>query len=72
MTRVRTSEKKLNVSVDSLPNPPPLSNDPNFDRAVDAIKSFKLSEISLTFTFCSVCKERRLNMPMASENMCQR
>lgn len=72
MARVRTSEKKLNVSVDSLPNPPPLSNDPNFDRAVDAIRSFKLSEISLTFTFCSVCKERRSNMPMASENMCQR
>ena len=70
--RIKAGEKKYKVTVDSLPNPPPLSQDKHFNKAMDSIRSFELSQMCLVFNFCSVCKERRLNMNMANEKVCKR
>ena len=36
----------------------------------DCIRAFELEQMSYGFGFCSICTERRLEMKMASDNIC--
>ena len=69
---LKLQKKNNNTNVNVLPNPPPLSEDGHFNKAVDAIRAFKLSQMALTFQFCYVCKERRMSMKMADQTTCRR
>ena len=70
--RIKACEKKYSVNVNSLPNPPPIHDDQTFNKATDAIRTFELSQMSLAFNFCAICKERRINMAMATDTICKR
>ena len=60
------------VTVDSLPNPSPFTQDKHFNKTMDSIRSFELSQMRLGFNFCSVCKQHRRNTNMANEKVCKR
>ena len=69
---IQSTEKKLHLSVQDLPAPPPLSPDPQYNHVMDCIRDFELQQMSYTFNFCNICKERNLEMKMATENICLR
>ena len=69
-TKLKTQELKCQ-NID-LPDGPPSSGNETFDRALDHIRTFEIKQMSYKFNHCSVCHERRIEMKMASENMCQR
>ena len=71
-TRITKKEKQLGISADDLPNPPPLSDNLQFNTAMDAIRSFELTQMSYKFNFCEICKERRLQQKMKSQTVCVR
>lgn len=49
-----------------------MHENPHFNYAMDAIRSFELKEMAYKFNLCSICHERRLEMKMASQDMCFR
>lgn len=51
--------------------PPPTENS-QYDKAMDHIRAFELEQLSLSFQFCTICKERRLEMKMSSPGICHR
>ena len=66
------SERKLNVNVHELPDPPPLSQNNNYNTIMDSIRAFELQQMSYTISHCSTCHERRIQMDMNAENTCKR
>jgi hypothetical protein len=48
---VMAKEKSLNVNVDEIPMPPPITEDDTFNRAMDAIRSFELKQMSYAITY---------------------
>lgn len=67
LNQIKKAQEKLNVKVDDIPPPPPLHENPHFNYAMDAIRSFELKEMAYKFNLCSICHERRLEMKMASK-----
>ena len=55
--------------VGDLPPPPPAGSSQQEDNAYSAIRSFEVEQMTYTFTFCEVCKERRLECK-GTRNMC--
>ena len=71
-SNISYKEKQLNINVSSLPNPPPLSDNKQYNKAMDTIRSFELEQMSYSFKCCASCKERRLNLQVTKENICRR
>lgn len=70
--KIAATEKKFHISTDSPPPPPPLSSDTHFNKVMDCIRAFEIEQISYDFHCCSVCLKRRLEMKMASDDICSR
>ena len=64
MQRFRTQQKRLNISVDTVPDAPSLTENATFNKAMVGIRAFELKQMSYTINNCSMCHERRLEMPM--------
>ncbi|KAH3864566.1 hypothetical protein DPMN_027585 [Dreissena polymorpha] len=60
-------KKKIDVYTDinEITNPPPFSNDKQFNKAMDSIRSFELRQMSCKIHDCKICKERRIEMQMS-------
>ena len=71
LRKIKAGEKKYGVDINSLPNPPPIHEDNHFNLATDAIRAFELSQNSLAFKYCNICKERRINMAMGTDTICR-
>ena len=56
----------------NIPFAPPLHANAHFNAVMDCIRNFELKQMSLKFKFCSVCKERRLDMNVNSDQICKR
>ena len=69
--RISEQEKRLREVVGDLPPPPPAGSSQQEDNAYSAIRSFEVEQMTYTFTFCEVCKERRLECK-GTRNMCTR
>ena len=59
----------MREAVGDLPPPPPAGSSQQEDNAYSAIRSFEVEQMTYTFTFCEVCKERRLECK-GTRNMC--
>ena len=65
--RVKKQEHKFQTDCDTqLPDPPPLLDNPTFDRALDCIRSFEVEQMSYNFSVCSICHERRFQLVMST------
>ncbi len=56
---------------DNIPEAPPRTDDDTFDRAMDAIHSFELNQMSYQISLCLVCKERRIDMKLKPSQVCK-
>lgn len=52
--------------------PPLPTENSQYEKAMDHIRAFELEQLSLSFQFCTNCKERRLEMKMSSPGICHR
>ena len=43
-----------------------------FNKAMDNIRAFELKQMSYSFTACTICHERRLEMKMSNSTICKR
>ena len=69
--RISEQEKRLrDVAGDLLP-PPPAGSSQQEDKAYSAIRAFEVEQMTYAFSFCEVCKERRLECK-GTRNMCTR
>ena len=66
--------RKTNLISNSneIPSPPPPSNDPQFDKAMDSIRNFELQEMNYNIDLCKICNVRRIDMKMSSNDLCKR
>ena len=69
--RVTDEERRLRQVVGDLPPPPPAGSSQLEDNAYCAIRAFEVEQMTYTFSFCEVCKERRLEYKV-TRNMCTR
>ena len=58
--RISEQEKRLREVVGDLPQPPPGGSSQKEDSAYSAIRAFEVEQMTYAFSFCEVCKERRL------------
>ena len=58
--RTSQQEKRLREVVGDLPPPPPAGSSQQEDKAYSAIRAFEVEQMTYAFSFCEVCKERRL------------
>ena len=58
--RISEQEKRLQEVVGDLPPPPPAGSSQQEDKAYSAIRAFEVEQMTYAFSFCEVCKERRL------------
>lgn len=65
---IEAAENKLGVDVNELQDAPPVSDDNNFNIAMDFVCAFEPGQLSYTFGYCSMCHERRFEMQMTAEN----
>jgi hypothetical protein len=70
--KIRQQLKHINMPENNIPFAPPLHENAHFNTVMDCIRNFELKQMSLTFKFCSVCKERRLDMNVNSDQICKR
>ena len=69
--RISEQEKRLREVVGDLPPPPPAGSSQQEDKAYSAIRAFEVEQMTYAFSFCEVCKERRLECK-GTRNMCTR
>ena len=69
--RISEQEKRLREVVGDLPPPPPAGSSQQEDNAYSAICAFEVEEMTYAFSFCEVCKERRLECK-GTRHMCTR
>ena len=69
--RISEQEKRLREVVGDLPPPPPASSSQQEDKAYSAIRAFEVEQMTYAFSFCKVCKERRLECK-GTRNTCTR
>ena len=69
--RISEQEKRLQEVVGDLPPPPPAGSSQQEDKAYSAIRAFEVEQMTYAFSFCEVCKERRLECK-GTRNMCTR
>lgn len=56
-----------------IPDPAPLTENVQFDNAMDCIRNFELKQMSYKIQTCIVCNERRIEMKMSkTPNICKR
>ena len=70
--KIRQQLKQINMPENNIPVAPPLHENAHFNTVMDCIRNFELKQMSLTFKCCSVCKERRLDMNVNSDQICKR
>ena len=58
--RISEQEKRLQKVVGDLPQPSPAGSRQQEDKAYSAIRAFEVEQMTYAFSFCDVCKERRL------------
>ena len=51
-SNIRYKEKKINLKADSLPDPPPLSENEQLNKAMDTIRTFEIEQMSYAFKLC--------------------
>ena len=69
--RISEQEKRLRKVVGDLPPPPQAGSSQQEDKAYSAIRAFEVEQMTYAFSFCEVCKERRLECK-GTRNMCTR
>ena len=69
--RISEQEKRLREVVGDLPPPPPAGSSQQEDKAYSAIRAFEVEQMTYAFSFCGVCKERRLECK-GLRNICTR
>ena len=72
LSRIRYRLKKFKISLESIPEEPILTNDSQYNKAMDCIRSFELKEMTREIILCSVCKERRIDLKVNSKGVCKR
>ena len=74
LRRIKYKLKKQETKCEDIdiPDAPPECGNIAFDRALDHIRAFEIKQMSYKLNHCCVCHERRIDMKMASETMCQR
>ena len=70
--KIRYRLNKLNITLESIPEAPPLTDDAQYDKAMDCIRSFELKEMTRKINFCSVCNERRIDLKLDAKGVCRR
>ena len=58
--------------MENLPDAPPLTGDSHFDKAMDAIRSFELEQMSYSTNQCEVCNEVRIIPQKDDKEVCSR
>ena len=71
MSQIRSFEKVFGVSATDLPKAPPMSEDEQFNKAMDAIRQFELRQMSYKIVFCTICKEINIDGKQ-SDGICKR
>ena len=69
--RISEQEKRLRNVVGDLPLPPPAGSSQKEDSPYSAIRAFEVKQMTYAFSFCEVCKERRLECK-GTRNLCTR
>ena len=71
--KLKAQQKKFTTAeINQIPEEPPLTDDEQFNRAMDSIKAFEIEQMSYSISFCSICCERRIQMKMSKTGVCQR
>ncbi|KAK3093512.1 hypothetical protein FSP39_016633 [Pinctada imbricata] len=70
--KIKKQLQNVGLSLDEIPEPPPLHNDEQFNKAMDCIRSFELKQMSYNWNTCSVCHEMRIDMKLIHDGMCLR
>ena len=66
-------KNKINIEcTEQIPEAPPLIENEQFNKAMDAIRSFELQQMSYIFECCTVCNERRVNTDKLKNGVCKR
>ncbi|KAK3104656.1 hypothetical protein FSP39_007268 [Pinctada imbricata] len=68
--KIKKQLKDLGLNLDEIPDPPPITNDEQFNKAMDSIRSFELKQMSYTVNTCSICHETRINMKLSENGVC--
>ena len=69
--RVSDGERRLCAAIGDLPPPPLAGSSQLEDEAYCAIRAFEVDQMTYRFSYCDVCKERRLE-GKGTGNMCTR
>ena len=69
--RIKQRQKQIDTEIDQIPDPPPLSNDCQFNKAMDCIRAFELEQMNYTIYTCKTCCESRIEMKL-SDGICKR
>lgn len=70
--KVKNKEKTLGITLSDIPEPPPLSNDDQFNVAMDSIRAFELEQISYKMNTCKVCQECRIDLDVSKNGICKK
>ena len=70
--KIAATEKKFHISAEELPAPPPSSADGHFNKVMDCMRAFEIEQMAYEFRLCTICHERRLDMTVASLDICSR
>jgi hypothetical protein len=71
--KIKKQSENLRIEdLENIPDPPPQSDDEQFNNAMNSVRAFELEQMSYTFKSCDICHEVKLNMRMASLNICHR
>lgn len=65
-------EKQYGVKVDDLPDGAPLTENDTFNMALNAIRTFELTQMSYGINYCKICHERDIEMNMFNTEICKR
>ena len=70
--RIRRQRISTTTNESNIPIPPPLSEHPQFNTTMDAIRKFELKEMAYTISCCNICNERRIDMKLNPKGICKR
>ena len=70
--QIKNTIEKYKLNESDIAPPPPSIDNSKYDNAMDSIRAFEIEQMSYSFKFCKICKERRLEMKMSHTDICTR
>lgn len=70
--KINKQENKLNMLSDDLQDCPPKTNEEQFDKAMDCIRSFEVEQMNYNLQTCIVCNETHICTAVWKNKTCRR